>query len=151
MRQRWIFTEAEIVQVASGKLIPNALDEFIVGVPSGINEGESLSLIAYRNGDISNRWSDGTVGVPWELKELAGDEEEYVTLNGEVADQWRDVETDEDGKFVALLQPLYVGRADGKWHVFNGGCQVAGPYGSEAEAHSVRREMSGEVASETPT
>jgi len=43
---------------------------------------------------------------------------------------------------------LKVNRKDGKWHVFNGRCQIAGPYESESEALQVLGEIEGGVAHE---
>lgn len=54
---------------------PNGHTEFEV-YPVGISDG--IGIIVYPNGNVSNRWADGTVGVPANMKELAYEESEAV-------------------------------------------------------------------------
>jgi hypothetical protein len=42
---------------------------------------------------------------------------------------------------VKPLRKLHIERREGTWHVFNGKCQVAGPYPSEVKAMEVRDDM----------
>ena len=111
MRQeRWVFTDAELAAPAKCK----GHDEFTTGpVPCGppdtlefAETGElrwtELGVFVQRNGTVTNRWDDGTAGVPVDIVDLAGDIDSYVLAVGEVtiADNWRDVICTSDGDFV---------------------------------------------------
>jgi hypothetical protein len=92
-KERWAFTQAELAAPAEC----NGYDEFNASVP---NEDP---VIVYRDGTVSNRWYDGTAGVPTETAALAGeDESPYNPDTGELADTWRDVEVDDAGNFLAF-------------------------------------------------
>jgi|GEM_PF-1401097 len=95
--ERWVFTDAELEEKDKSGL--NAYDEFIAQVAEA-DSGEPIGIVAYRNGEVSNRFDDGTVGVPNDLIEMADQEDSYTTLDGELAENWRDVVVDDDGNFV---------------------------------------------------
>lgn len=98
-KQRWVFTQAELARNGKGC---EAHDEFIATLPS---ETE-LGVIVYRNGKVSNRWADGTAGVPRGIAELANEVETLGTPDGELADEWHDVEADRQGHLKRIvLQP----------------------------------------------
>lgn len=88
--ERWIFCESELANPAAC----TGYDEFVTTVSDPDNGLETLELgvIVYRNGTISSRWEDGTVGLPPEVVELAEAEEEYYSPDlDEPADVWADV------------------------------------------------------------
>jgi hypothetical protein len=92
MIERWVFTQSEIDKA---DFKPKSDDEFIATVP-----GQELDVIVYRNGTVSNRWADGTIGVPAQIVELADAEETLHSLDlAEFADVWRDVVVDDEGNF----------------------------------------------------
>ena len=90
-KARFVFTDHE-VKYPKGC---NNADEFIA-TPSEIEMG----VIVYRDGRVSNRWDDGTTGIPDDIYQAASAEESYRTRKGEVADSWLDVYIDEEGNFV---------------------------------------------------
>lgn len=89
--ERWAFAESELANPAACK----AHDELIGAVPY------ECGIIVYRNGEVSNRWEDGTVGVPAETRELA-DECEclFNPQRNETTDVWADVFVDYDGAWL---------------------------------------------------
>jgi hypothetical protein len=113
--ERWCFTDyelanPEVLQACRGE------DEFIAGVsdPETGGSGE-LGVIVQRNGTVSNRWEDGTAGVPDDTQEEARNEEVLVKplssrapdRRDSFADNWRDVDVAEDGSF-KLMEPREV-------------------------------------------
>jgi hypothetical protein len=99
-KQRWVFTQAEVACNGKGC---ESHDEFIATLPEDQVE---LGVIVYRNGRVSNRWADGTAGVPKDLAELASEVETLSTPDGELADEWHDVEADQYGRLKRIiLQP----------------------------------------------
>ena len=98
--ERWVLT-AE--QAERGLAALRSDDELIATVTYEEN-GEQLesSVIVYRNGEVSNRFDDGTRGVPGWLIQMADEEETlYDPSVHEFTDLWRDVVVDSEGKFVA--------------------------------------------------
>jgi hypothetical protein len=93
--ERWAFLPCELDNLQACR----AEDEFIAVLPL---EEVELGVIVYRNGEVSLRWQDGTVGIPPEIRELADDEETVLSLKGEVIIGWRDVEVSEDGQPLRL-------------------------------------------------
>jgi len=101
MRQeRWAMSEEE----SALPFALNSYDELIADARDPEN-GELLEqgIIVSRNGEVSNRWDDGTVGVPADVAELADAEDTLYHPNGEETDVWRDVEVDDDGSLLRLL------------------------------------------------
>jgi hypothetical protein len=97
--ERWTFCESELAEPAKC----NAYDELTTTVPDPDNPGEhcELNVIVYRNGEVSNRWDDGTAGVPADVAELADAEETlYHPDLDEYADVWADVFVDRDGAWL---------------------------------------------------
>ena len=93
-KPRWAFTEKELIKIRENGFMPNDDDEFIVYVNS------ALGVIVQRNGVVTNRWSDGTIGVSDEVREVvAGVEDLYTTETVPVV--WRDVMLTE-GQFDGL-------------------------------------------------
>ena len=100
-KQRWAFSEEELAQ----PFACNGWDELIAEARNP-NTGEHLELgvVVYRNGLVSNRWEDGTAGVPAIVRELANEEDTlYHPTTGEQIDIWCNVEADEEGNLVRLL------------------------------------------------
>lgn len=92
--ERWAFLPDELDNLEQCR----ADDEFVVS-PAELE----LGIIVYCNGQVSNRWEDGTVGIPERIRELADSEDEYYVRHGEQA-EWRDVEVSEDGRPLRLCE-----------------------------------------------
>jgi hypothetical protein len=104
-KERWAFSESELAD--PGKC--SSTDEIVATLPyefceeNGIEEG----VIVYRNGEVSNRFSDGTAGISAEIAELAGEcESLYHPDADEETAAWRDVEVDKKGNLVCLLDNM---------------------------------------------
>ena len=90
---RWVFTDQEL----STPQLCRAEDEFFA-FPT-LDGGEN-GVIVYRDGRVTNRFADGTAGVPDEIYQAAGDCTTLISSENQMADNWQDVYTDEDGNFV---------------------------------------------------
>ena len=97
--ERWAFSEKELADPYAC----HSHDELLASVPNPDDPEKSLEqgIIVYRNGTVSNRWEDGTVGVPAEVAELANDEETLYHPDDELTEAWRDVCVGDDGSFLA--------------------------------------------------
>lgn len=104
MKSRWVFTSSEIARLRAkdSGFQPTAYDEFIVAVLQ-----YEVAVIVQRDGTVTNRWADGTVGVPSWPAEMANEAEAYCSEElGEIADIWLDVEVGEAGGLVQVLDPI---------------------------------------------
>lgn len=97
-KERWAFSQDELADPASCK----SDDELVayVDYDDGHRGIEGASIIVYRNGEVSNRYSDGTAGVIKELAELADGEETLLHPDGEMTVAWCDCDVGEDGEFL---------------------------------------------------
>lgn len=95
--ERWAFLASELDNLQACK----AEDEF-VAYPA--LEQTELGVIVGRNGQVSNRWEDGTVGIPPEVREVADETDSLHSLSGEEIIGWRDVEVSEDGQPLRLCE-----------------------------------------------
>lgn len=92
-KERWVFTDAELRTPE----LCTSNDEFIA---FPVIEGGEQGVIVYRDGRVSSRWEDGTVGVPSEVMDAAGYVESLVAVGGQdYADNWRNVFVNEDDSF----------------------------------------------------
>ena len=101
--ERWAFTQSELKRPRNTM----AHDELVASVKFHCEEtGNTLdAVIVYRNWEVSNRWADGTAGIPALIAELAAeDESPYNPDTHEAADTWRDVVVDEEGGFVRFAE-----------------------------------------------
>ncbi len=100
--ERWAFSQSELAKPVKC----NGYDELVayVHVDDDWDSVENFGIIVYRNGEVSNRFDDGTAGVPKELVELADDEESLLHSDGEETAEWRDVEADGDGNFLRFVK-----------------------------------------------
>jgi hypothetical protein len=100
-KERWVFADSEL-PITDFDVI-KADDEFVTG-PLLMPDGSytELGVIVYRNGEISNRWSDGVAGVPEDVVESAKTEEEYYALDefSTEVDTWKDVICGPNGEFI---------------------------------------------------
>ena len=90
MVERWALSEGELAN-------PHDLrsdDELVA-------EANGVGVLVYRNGEVSNRFDDGTAGVPEDIKEAAGEVETLLHPNGEPTSKWVDVLTN-DGAFAGF-------------------------------------------------
>lgn len=91
MNERWAFSESELIDSTKCK----SHDELIALLPE-VEE----SVIVYRNGEVSNRYIDGTRGVRGKHAAMASDTETLLHPNGEETAIWKDVIADANGNFV---------------------------------------------------
>lgn len=103
--QRWVFTDHELKRYPQ---VARASDEFYVGV-----EGCELEVIVRRDGTVTNRWGDGTYGVPEHIRKLA-DQEDVIwkprrarqnDTDDYHAANWLDVYVDRNGNFMGFVDP----------------------------------------------
>lgn len=96
--ERWVFTGAELR--AKGEDC-NRYDTFVAIVPNF-----QLGVLVYRNGEATNRWEDGTAGVPDGVRELAAAVETLATTETPVepANRWCNVFVDEDGDLIEIIK-----------------------------------------------
>lgn len=99
-KERWAFSKSELADPAAC----NGYDDLIAFVTIYDDEGGELidehEVIVYRNGEVSNRFGDGTKGIPPELAELANDVETLLHPDGEETEVWKDVDADANGNFL---------------------------------------------------
>lgn len=81
-KPRWVFTDRELLDIEENGFMPCDDDEFIV-YANTLLPGMELGVIVQRNGVVTNRWSDGTVGVPDEVKEIVEGVEDRFTMDGD--------------------------------------------------------------------
>jgi len=94
--ERWVFTKAQLKN-------PKGLrrDDELIALVTPDEPSEGVDVIVYRNGEVSNRFGDGTVGLPEEVYVAAQDEDKlFDEEEDDWADNWRDVIVDADGNFV---------------------------------------------------
>jgi len=64
-------------------------DEFVASIPEDMDP-DRIGIIIYADGTASDRWADGTVGVPPEAADMAAaDEEPYCPVCDEYA-KWEE-------------------------------------------------------------
>jgi len=98
-KQRWAFSKSELADPVAC----TAYDDLIALVTLYDEDGTPIDehgIIVYRNGEVSNRFEDGTKGVPKEIVELADCEESLLHPDGEETEVWWDCEVDEEGNFI---------------------------------------------------
>lgn len=89
----WCFTEQELQN-------PKACtrDDFLLATGPGLPD---VGVFITRDGKATNQYGDGVFGVTKDHAEEAEiDESPYSEEQDTYADTWKDVEVDEDGKFV---------------------------------------------------
>jgi len=93
--ERWCRTESEVLEKC------NSQDEFYVFPVINVD-----GVIVKRNGTVTNRWADGTRGVPEGIAKLAANEESpYSCETDEEAVEWLNVYADhKTGAFIALRE-----------------------------------------------
>ena len=106
--ERWCFTEHELKHPEDCW----SQDPFVahLGYDADDTPISDLGVIVHRNGTVTNVWENGIHGVPLEFAQLADnvetlDKPVYYGNNrayneeDEIADAWRDVLVDTDGRF----------------------------------------------------
>ena len=107
--ERWAFSESELAAPTQC----SANDDLVGEVPYEYAEenGIECGIIVYRNGRVSNRWDDGTVGVPTEAAELAREcETLYHPNTNETTAVWADVFVDIYGDWLGWAGLVPVAR-----------------------------------------
>jgi hypothetical protein len=95
MKSRWVFTQPELERPGTCK----AQDCFVA-----IIEDQPLGVLVCRNGQVTNMWEDGTIGIPPSVSELANDIESlFNPYTNIVAEDWRNVEVDDNGNFIKFI------------------------------------------------
>jgi len=100
-KERWAFSQSELADPSAC----TGYDELvaIIDIDDDGDGVDSFGIIVYRNGEVSNRFDDGTAGVPKEFAELADECESLVHPDGEETAEWKDVEADAEGNFVRFI------------------------------------------------
>ena len=106
--EQWVFTDYELKHPEQCK----SEDIFVVDISESILEeegfGEDMAEVqVYRNGTVTNRFGDGTVGVPRKVMDLAEDEETLYAAFDNSYDEaytWRNVEVDAEGNFISFVE-----------------------------------------------
>jgi len=101
-KERWVFCESELTHPETCKSY-DELTTTVLDPDSDPDNPEHLEqgVIVYRNGEVSNRWNDGTAGIPADVAELANCEETYYhPERDEYADIWADVFVDNNGAWL---------------------------------------------------
>lgn len=102
MIERWAFSDAELKNPQAC----NGFDELVADEIIGYNKQENrliygeIGVLVQRNGTVTNRYADGTIGVANDVAELAGEDESPCHTDGTPCDNWRDVETNDKGEFI---------------------------------------------------
>lgn len=98
--ERWCFTAHELKHPRQCR----RTDEFLASVPP--DEYGGRAVIVLRDGTVTNRWDDGTVGVPPAAQQHADMEEEIYRLGTHgylvPTEAWRDVMADAKGRFLSF-------------------------------------------------
>jgi len=96
--ERWAFSESELANPSQCR----SDNELVAYVDLNDNYGgtDGQQIIVCRNGRATNRYADGTAGVPEALALLAEEEETLLHADGDDTAGWRDVETDKTGIFI---------------------------------------------------
>jgi hypothetical protein len=112
-QERWCFTEYELGNPEALKACRGE-DEFVASAYDEEGNRLELGVLVYRDGRATNRWEDGTAGVPEEVQREAEVDESPSKPIGRgsgsprlgdddlIADNWRDVEVAEDGSFTIV-------------------------------------------------
>lgn len=100
--ERWCFTDFEMKKPT----MCNSTDEFLA-------DGDAeLAVVVLRNGTVTDRWEDGTTGVPPHCAQMAdldespinpGNRRQMFNEEDHYADNWRDVYVDKNGKFLGFV------------------------------------------------
>jgi len=99
--ERWAFSQSELANPAKCK----GYDELLalVDIDDDWDGIETYEITVYRDGTVSNRFGDGTAGVPKELAALANDVESLLHPDGEETAEWKNVEVDREGNFLRFV------------------------------------------------
>lgn len=90
-KQRWMFCNKELDN-------PEACNGYDIMY---LDTGTEERIQGFRNGDTTDRWEDGTAGVPLDVQEWAQeDEQPFNPECGEYIDVWKEVWADEVGNFL---------------------------------------------------
>lgn len=111
----WVFTQQDLQDPSQC----NAYDEFMVTCPIDDDPlfatWQERGIIVYRNGIVSNRYADGTVGISTDEKAFIEDGEcatykcggtehdSDIPADDLHADTWRYVEQDDKGNFKRFI------------------------------------------------
>ncbi len=99
--ERWAFSESELADPSKC----NGFDELVayIDIDDEYEGTDGQQILVYRNGRATNRYANGTVGVPEALALLAEVVESLLHDDGGDTAGWRDVETDKAGAFIQFL------------------------------------------------
>jgi len=101
MKERWAFSKSELDNPTECR----GDDELVayVDLDDGYGGTDGQQVVVYRNGRVSDRYADGTVGISEGLMILTDMVDELLHPNGEDTEGWRDVETNKAGVFIRFL------------------------------------------------
>lgn len=96
-KERWAFSAGEL-DTPQGLM---STDELVATLPSPYHE---VAVLVQRNGEVTNRYEDGTAGLSDEIRELAGEcESLYHPNDDEVTAEWRQVYVTDEGVFIGFV------------------------------------------------
>jgi hypothetical protein len=101
VQERWCFSLYDLQHPENCK----GYDELYAYVSGETENDEETDVVVYRNGTVTNKFGDGTVGVPEEIQKQADNIDDLINPSGTSDDTsfcnyWRDVWTDETGAFL---------------------------------------------------
>lgn len=101
-RERWAFSDAEFANPHKCK----SDDELVayVDYDDEFEGTDGQQVVVYRDGRVSNRFADGTAGVPEGMAIAAEAEESLLHPDGEDTSVWRDVVVGDSGEFLCFLR-----------------------------------------------
>lgn len=105
---RWAVTEAEMGRIETLRSGDELMATYTATDGDGGPVGDTHQVVVLRDGTVTNRNWDGTLGVSEEVSEMVGDEDELYHPNPddpgefEATDRWVDVTVGPEGEFVSL-------------------------------------------------
>ena len=110
--ERWVYTQHEL-ENATRPTWCSASEVFYAEV-----EGCEREVLVQRDGTVTDRWGDGSFGVPQDIKKLANEVETLIkpSVNRKserddvFADSWLDVYVDKEGGFLGFVDPQKAGQ-----------------------------------------
>ncbi len=100
--ETWAFSKSELAHPENC----NGTDLLLTGPLPGVRDG--FGILIQRNGIPTNRWADGTLGVPDNVRKQAQEEETlYHNLHSKDIEEtmiWLEVEANKDGEFIRFIE-----------------------------------------------
>ena len=101
-RERWAFAATELAD--PHKCRGNNELVAYIDIDNDWGGVDSVGIVVERNGIGTNRFDDGTKGVPTTLIVMANEVETLLHPDGEETAVWKDVDCDSDGRFIRFSE-----------------------------------------------